>query len=208
MKEERDYIQDISEIRSMMERSSKFLSLSGLSGILAGLYALAGAWVAWRFLDFYPDQLFYSAQTSAELTSALFPVGVIAIAVLVLAVGTAILFSRNYAREKGQQIWNITSRRLLASMSVPLVSGGILLLIFASQGLLGLLAPTSMIFYGIAIYNGSKFTYDEMKYLGLMQILLGLIASWFVEYGLLFWALGFGVLHVVYGIFMHLRYER
>ena len=60
MKEEQNYIQDIAEMRSMMERSSKFLSLSGLAGIMAGIYALSGAYIAYKVFYFNPDEMVYS----------------------------------------------------------------------------------------------------------------------------------------------------
>ena len=52
MKNETDYLRDIGEIRSLMERSSKFISLSGWAGIFAGIYALAGVYVAINYLHF------------------------------------------------------------------------------------------------------------------------------------------------------------
>lgn len=201
MKEKQDYIRDIAEIRSMMERSSKFLSLSGWAGIMAGIYALAGAYIAWSILDFNPDEIVYTINNLPQLI-------ILAILILILAVGTAIILSSRNANKRGENIWNPTSRRLLTSMAVPLFAGGILILIFISKDLIGLITPLTLVFYGIALYNGSKFTYDIIKFLGMIQIGLGLISSYFIEYGLIFWAIGFGVGHIVYGIFMHFRYER
>lgn len=208
MKDHQDYIQDIAEIRSMMERSSKFLSLSGWAGIMAGVYALAGAWIAYRFLGFNPDQIVYSNLHSGSLSSGLSKVIFLAIAVLISALGTAIFLSRKKAHIKGEKVWNTTSKRLLVQMAVPLLAGGVLILVLLSKGLVGLIPPLTLLFYGLAIYNASKFTFDDMKFLGLIQIGLGLLAAWFIEYGLLFWAIGFGAVHIVYGIYMHIRYER
>lgn len=208
MKKEQDYIRDIAEIRSMMERSSKFLSLSGLAGIMAGIYALSGAYMAYKIFYFNPDQIVDSALKSGSLSTGLVKVIFLAILILILAIGTAILLSCKKATKRGERAWNATSRRLLANMAVPLVAGGILILISISKDLIGLIAPLTLLFYGLALYNASKFTYDEVKSLGMIQIGLGLISSYFIEYGLLFWAMGFGVVHIVYGIYMHYRYER
>lgn len=208
MKEERDYIQDIAEIRSMMERSSKFLSLSGWAGIMAGIYALAGAYIARYVYSFSPDKIVYSSIKQDGISSGLLQVILLAVVILILAVGTAFFLSHRKARKKGENIWNATSRQLLVSMAVPLFTGGILILVLLSKGFIGLMAPLTLLFYGLAIYNASKFTYDEMKFLGLIQMGLGLASTWFVEYGLLFWAVGFGAVHILYGIYMHLRYER
>lgn len=208
MKEGRDYIHDIAEIRSMMERSSKFLSLSGWAGVMAGVYALSGAYIAYKFFSFKPEGLAYGSSESAGTAAALPGVILLGVVVLVLAIGTAIFLSHKKANKRGEKIWNATSRRLLAHMAVPLVAGGILILILIAKGLVGLVAPLTLLFYGLALYNASKFTYGELKFLGMIQIALGLIASWFIGYGLLMWAIGFGVVHIVYGIHIHFRYER
>lgn len=204
MKEEQDYIQDISEIRSMMERSSKFLSLSGWAGVMAGIYALSGAYIAYAIFQFNPDEILYAGSESSNLDSVI----ILASLVLFLALGTAIFLSSQKANKKGEKAWNATSRRLITSMSVPLIAGGILILVLLSKGLIGLIAPLTLLFYGLALYNAGKFTIVEMKYLGLTQIGLGLISSYYIEYGLLFWAIGFGLVHIGYGIFIHFKYEQ
>ncbi|MCZ7603044.1 MAG: hypothetical protein M5R37_09250 [Melioribacteraceae bacterium] len=203
MKENRDYIKDIAEIRSMMERSSKFLSLSGWAGIMAGLYALAGAFIAYNYFDFNPT-IILTDGISTGLTNVIF-LGVI---ILSLALLTAVFFSYKNAKVKDENIWNPTSRRLMASMLVPLLTGGFLIIIFLINDLIGLILPSSLIFYGLALYNASKFTIDEIKFLGFVQIGLGLISAYFVEHSLIIWAIGFGVIHIIYGIYMYFRYER
>ncbi|MEX0844696.1 MAG: hypothetical protein WD022_05420 [Balneolaceae bacterium] len=201
MKEERDYIQDIAEIRSMMEGSSKFLSLTGWAGILAGFYSLVGAWFAYSILGFHPDKIFY---TYPDLTNVI----LLATVVLILALSSALLDSRRKARKNDMKAWNATSRRLLISMAVPLFAGGVLILILIFKGLIGLIAPLTLLFYGLALYNAGNFTIKEVRVMGIAQIFLGLLNVWFIEYGLCIWAFGFGVIHIIYGIFMHFRYER
>jgi hypothetical protein len=205
MNEKPDYARDITEIRSMMERSTKFLSLSGLAGIMAGVYALAGAYISYKVIDFNPHGLsLYKIEPEESIWKAV----ALALVVLILALGTAIYLSRRKAVKSGEKFYNATTRRVIAAMAVPLVTGGLLILALLSQGLTGLLAPLSLIFYGLALYNTSKFTYDEVKTMGLIEIGLGLFSAYYVEYGLLCWALGFGVVHIVYGIYLHYKYER
>ena len=203
MKENRDYINDIAEIRSMMERSSKFLSLSGWAGIMAGIYALVGAFVAYRVFDFNPGEL-----EARDIYPNMLQLILLAAAILALAIGTAVFFSYKNANSRGEKLWNPTAKRLLINMAVPLAAGGLLCLILISKGLVGLVPPLTLIFYGLALYNGSKFTYEEVRVLGVTQVALGLLNAYFVGYGLLFWALGFGLVHIVYGIYMHYKYER
>jgi len=204
MKDQQDYVQDIAEIRSMMERSSKFLSLSGWAGIMAGIYALAGAYIANNFLGYQPGQLVQSESFAPDLWNVV----LLALVVLILAVGTAIYLSYKKASRRGEKAWNATSRRMIANMAVPLVVGGILILVLLAKGFVGLMAPLTLLFYGLALYTASRFTYDDIKFLGLIQVGLGLAGSYFIAYGLLFWTIGFGVVHIVYGTYMHFSYER
>jgi len=204
MKKEQDYIQDLAEIRSMMERSSKFLSLSGWAGIMAGIYALAGAWIVYDVFQFNPDKIAYTANDTTSLSMVIFS----AFAVLLLAIGTAIFLSRKKARKRGEQLWNVTSKRMIANMGIPLATGGILIMILLLKGFTGLMAPLTLLFYGLALYSASRFTYDDLKILGIIQMGMGLISAWYIEYSLLLWAIGFGVVHIIYGVYMHFKYER
>jgi hypothetical protein len=208
MKDEKDYLRDIAEIRSMMERSSKFLSLSGWAGIMAGIYALAGAFIAFKFLNFNPDELIAGNLEAGSIFASLSKVIWLAIIVLILAISTASFLSFRKADKKGEKIWNHTTRRFLLSMAVPLAAGGLVILVLISKGLTGLIAPLTLLFYGLALYNASGFTLNEVKTLGFIQIGLGLISACFIEYGLFIWAAGFGVVHIIYGVYMHYKYER
>ena len=208
MKAEQDYIRDIAEIRTMMERSSRFLSLSGWAGIMAGIYALSGAYIAYGFFGFNPDDIYYSPLQAGSIGSSLWKVILLALFILILAVGTAMFLSYKKALKRGEKVWNSTAKRLLINMAIPLISGGLLMVILIAHRLIGLVAPFSLIFYGLALYNASKFTLEDVKTLGLIQIVLGLMGAFFVGWGLFLWALGFGVFHIIYGIFMHYRYDR
>ena len=208
MKTEQEYIKDLTEIRSMMERSTKFVSLSGLSGILAGIYALAGAYIAYSWFYQNPETQTLNTLYSQDIWGNVASLVFLGISILVLAVGTAIYLSYRKTTKDKEILWNPTARRLLLTMSIPLVTGGLFILILISKGLIGLIAPMSLIFYGLALINASKFTFDEIKYLGIIEILLGLISSYFMGYGLFFWAIGFGLMHIAYGFYMHQKYER
>jgi len=207
MKSDQDYIRDIGEMRSMMERSSRFMSLSGLAGVMAGIYALSGTLIVFKVFDYNPGVNIQPGRRGAS-SQAFSEVVMLGITILVLAVGTAMYLSFRKASKAGEKFWNAAARRLVINMAVPLVAGGIVLLIFISKGLAALTLPSSLLFYGLALYNASKFTYEEVRSLGIIQIILGLAGLVFIQYGLLFWALGFGILHIIYGVYMHYRYER
>ena len=208
MKQQQDYIRDISEIRSMMERSTKFLSLSGWAGIMAGIYALIGAYIAYKVLYFNPDEIIYASFEERRYTGDVLSLLILAAAVLFLSIGTAVYFSNRKAIRRNETLWNATSRRLLLNMGVPLVVGGIFVLVLLSKELIGLVAPATLIFYGLSLYVASRYTFEDVKVLGLIQIALGLISSYYIGYGLLFWAIGFEIGHIIYGIYVHFKYER
>lgn len=200
---EDDYMQDLREIRSIMERSTKFLSLSGISGVLAGLYALGGVYFISRIFE-GREILTYRIASGEEVWNLLFTGS----AVLLLAITTAVIFSVRKARRRGEKIWNPAAKSMVMNMMVPLVAGGLLALIFLAKGLLVLLVPVTLIFYGLALYNAGKYTFSDVRYFGVAQVVLGLLAAYFPEYNLLFWAFGFGILHIIYGIYVNYKYER
>ena len=203
MEEQKDYTRDIAEIRTMMERSSKFFSLSGWAGVLAGVYALAGAFVAYSVFEFQPTEIF---DRVALLNFQ--NVFLLAVATLILAITTAVFLSHQQASKSKEKIWNATTKRWMTNMAVPLVAGGMLILILISNEMIGLVAPLTLVFYGLALFAASKYTYDDFRILGLGLIGLGVVGAYAVEWSLLCWALGFGVGHIVYGIYLHFKYGR
>lgn len=201
----------LNEIRDLMERSSKFLSLSGLSGVFAGIFALIGAGAAYiRFkTDWLADILIplgtYNGHSRGDVIRFLFMDG---ICVLVFSLAVGIILTVRRGRKKGLTLWNGSSKRLLLSMLIPLATGGIFCLAMLHYGFIWLIFPVSLLFYGLALVNASRFTYPEVFYMGISEIVIGCIALFLTGYSLIFWAIGFGILHIVYGLTMYNRYER
>ena len=207
MKKIEQYEQDLASIRTLMERSVKFISLTGLSGILAGTYALLGSGAAYYVIQ-YPLPITYYRQESIQQPEMIWKLLIIALMVLAASILTGIWLSNKKAKQLGTSIWNETSKRLMINLAIPLVSGGIFILILLSNGHYGVVAPACLLFYGLAIVNASSHLYDEVRYLGYSEIILGLIAASMPGYGLVFWAFGFGVLHIIYGSIMYRKYDR
>jgi hypothetical protein len=207
----KDHIQQLNEIRSLMERSSRFLSLSGLSGVSAGIIALIGSGAAFAYLDFDPGHFdidrYFTEMTYQKFSHFWLFITLDALIVLLLALAAGIFFTTRKARRLGFKVWDSTARRMLFNLFLPLFAGGIFCLILVVHHLIFLVAPATLIFYGLALLNASKYTFHEVRILGLSEIILGLLASWLAGYGLLFWAIGFGVLHIIYGMMMYYRYE-
>jgi hypothetical protein len=198
------YLNDIKDIKDMMERSSRFISLSGLSGISAGLFALIAAYIAYKTVYINQDLLSYKnvSLTKASLTVLL----LIAIVTLTLSIGSGILFTVIKAKKHNNKVWDLQTKRLLINLFVPLIAGGIFCLMILLKGFISLVAPLTLIFYGLALINASKYSFSEIRSLGLIEIILGLLATYFIGYGLIFWSIGFGILHIAYGIVMQIRY--
>jgi hypothetical protein len=205
--EEKDLQSELSSIRNLMERSSKFISLSGLSGIMAGIYALIGAYFAYQVV--FQEGMSLSFRKVYLLDyGVMLQLVTIAVAVLIFSIITGIWLTIKQADKKGEKIWNPISKRLLVNMAIPLVTGGLFILILLYKGQFGILASASLLFYGLALISASHFTFTDIKWLGFCEIILGLLALAFQGYGILFWALGFGVLHIIYGSMMHFKYKQ
>ena len=194
----------------MMEQSTRFISLSRLSGILAGLTALVG--VAFGFLKIRgaateenPLMVRLSMHTTQPYTIQ--ELLLIGICMLIVSITLGIVLTYKKASEKGQKIWGASSKRLLINLSIPLVVGGIFALILIQHNLIGLIAPVTLLFYGMALINASKYTLNDIRFLGIFEIVLGLVGSFYIGYGLILWAIGIGVLHIIYGAVMYFKYD-
>ncbi|BDD08639.1 hypothetical protein FUAX_10710 [Fulvitalea axinellae] len=201
---EHEYLEDIKTIRQVMERNTKFMSLNGLSGVLAGIYALAGAAYAHSILSPTSYDRIRPRLQADEVWMLLLD----AIIVLALSISTGFFLSYSKAKRNNLKLWDNTVKQMITHSLLPLVSGGILVLtlVFRYQ-MVGVAAPLTLIFYGLALISASKFTYGEIRSLGIAETLLGLISMWFIGYGLFFWAVGFGILHIVYGTYMYWKYK-
>jgi hypothetical protein len=208
MKDIKEYEKDLASIRSIMEKSVKFISLSGLSGVLAGLYALTGAVIAYKMI-YYPIQPFGYFQVSLiNHPSSIFKLELTALLVLVASLATGFLMSLRKARKLEVSLWNATSKQVLKDLLIPLASGGLFILMLLMHGYYILIAPSCLIFYGMALVQVSRSTYREVIYLGLTEIGLGILSAALPGYGLILWAIGFGIMHIIYGSVMYFRYEQ
>lgn len=207
MSQEQDQLATLHEIRNIMDRSSRFISLSGLSGVAAGVSALIGAAVVKWYLA--KHQINYSETLGRDLTKeAIFYVLAVAGLVFIVALCSAIFFTARNARKNSHRVWDSKTERMLINLFIPLAAGGIFCVALMYHELPYLVAPSMLIFYGFALLNASKYTLSDIRYLGIFEILLGLLAGFLVSYGLIAWTIGFGVLHIVYGTLVYFKYER
>lgn len=206
--ENTNHLEAIQDIRNMMKKSTRFLSLSGLSGVFAGIFALAGAYTAHIYLKSLYET---SARGDSHILSwneIYLNFILISTVVLSLSIITAYYFSNRKAKRMGQKLFDHTAIRVLINLCIPLVAGGVFCLALLYHGSIVYIAPAMLLFYGLALINASKYTYDDIRYFGLCEIVLGLINAFNLGNGLLYWAIGFGLLHIVYGATMWFKYEK
>jgi hypothetical protein len=201
-------LETLQDIRRIMQRSSKFISLSGLSGIAAGAWALIGAFIAYDWIDEYYHEYNISGYSGAAFQHLKWSLVLLAGAVLAAALASAFFFTWRRASQNNLPVWDHTAKKLTINMLIPLITGGLLILAILRYNEWRFVAPLCLVFYGLALVNGSKYTLSDIRYLGLLEIALGLIATQFIGYGLYFWAFGFGVLHMIYGFVMWWKNER
>jgi len=210
MEKNNESAEELKTIRKIMEESTKFLSLSGLSGVFPGLFAITGAVIAY-FLILDSGSIRYPADfgnlPGNEAVTVKWRMVIDALSVLFLSLAAAVYFSFRKAKRSGKNIWTPVSRRLLVNLLIPLITGGLFILILMIQDYIQLIIPGLLIFYGLALINAGKFTYREVFYLGILEIITGLASVFSPAQGLIFWIFGFGILHIIYGLFLYRKYE-
>lgn len=190
-------LESVNEIKELMEKSSKFISISGLAAIMAGVYALAGTYIATCLVT--PD---------TTLIVALKLMIMVAILVLAAAAVTAGILSYNKSKKLRQKFFSKLTYRALWNFSLPMLAGGIVCISILMHEYYDILASVMLLFYGLALVNTSKFTYSSVAWLGYAFICLGAVDCFWAGHSLLFWTIGFGGFHILYGILFYLHYER
>lgn len=217
MQSTNESLETLKDIQQMMQRSSRFISLSGLSGIAAGTCALIGAWFAYDVIhnsnvygNYGRSDIMLSGTDNPLSLQDFMGGSLFRIAIITFIAAFIFAFSFTYirSRKNNTPIWGTQAKRLMLNVCIPMLVGGIYLYKMMEHGIYGLIAPGCLIFYGLALVNASKYTLQEIRYLGYGQVALGIINLWFIGYGLYFWAFGFGILHILYGALMWWKYER
>ncbi|NQX85198.1 MAG: hypothetical protein HRT67_04735 [Flavobacteriaceae bacterium] len=205
--EQQKYLNDLSEIKDLMTKSSRFISLSGLSGVLAGIYALIGAYLAYNII-YVKQNIGDDYKTIVLYELEMFQLFGIAFAVVALSILTGVFLSWKKAKRNKEKLWDHSSKRLVINFAIPLATGGFFILSLIEKESYIFVAPLTLVFYGLACVNASKYTLGAIRYLGITLIIIGLACVWNLGYGLFFWVLGFGVCHIIYGTWMYFKYDK
>jgi hypothetical protein len=196
-----NHIEDLKAIRQIMEKSSKFLSLSGKSGIAIGITALVASLYVYNATGHF--SLAESQGPSQDIQLLL-----IALLTLVVSLSFGLVFTFNKTKTRKEKLWTKQSKKLLVNLAVPLLIGAIACGAFIYHETIWPISSLTLIFYGVALVNGANYTFKDIYFLGLIEISLGLLSLFFIEYALLFWGMGFGIMHILYGAIMYTKYEK
>lgn len=197
-------LEDLKEIRQMMERSSRFLSLSGSSGI--GIGFLASLFVAWQVSK---GNMSLTEQRNFDLLAPAweeFIIGTFGLFVICVLLSMGLTLRRTL--KKGLTIWTSSTKNILGAIGLPMMVGAMLLLQNFNSLSTDAFFPATLLCYGLGLFFASRYTYDELRIMGLAMLVLGTLSILYPPYSLLFWVLGFGALHMIYGAIMYFRYER
>jgi hypothetical protein len=212
MNKQQEQLDAINDIKKLMDRSSRFSALSGLSGVVVGVFALISIGINYQILKISPfESISYLAVLSpnGEMNNEILNLVALNFAfVLLVSFATAIWLSNKNADKKGVKIWDLTAKRMMINFIIPMFTGGAYCMILFTQNHIELIIPATLLFYGLALLNASKYTVNDIKYLGVLLVILGLLSSIYTDQALLFWAIGFGLLHIIYGSLMYFKYEK
>lgn len=194
------HLDDLAQIRSIMERSKKYLSLSPWAAVMAGFYALTGASITFVLI---PD-LFNHFTNERVLTSGkLWVLFCLAMGMLILATWSALALNSRQARKNGGQLWTKAARRLALNFVLPMLAGGLFITALWLHSYYTLIPAAMLLFYGLSLINAGNFTFSNVRILGVLQTALGLGAAFWPNTGLWWWTMGFGWLHLCYGWWLY-----
>ncbi len=205
MEKHEEQLAAIQEMRDMMDQATRFKSISGLSGILAGILTFVCIYTIYLVTGISP---FESEALDRMWLSSSHALILCFISLLIVCIGIGFYLAMRNANKSVKSAWDNAAKRLAFSLAIPVFTGGIFSMLLARFGLIAIAAPATLLFYGMGLVSASKYTLDAVRTVGLLFIFLGLLATYFLTYGLLIWTLGFGLLHVIYGFIIYVKYER
>ena len=208
--EKNEVKQTLDDIRDMMSKSSRFQAISGYSIIIVGLYAAVAAAIAAALVgavNLFPffENIDATLNTPAKIRLAT----IIALSLFTLSLLT--VFAMAIAKSKRHNLrfaFDKRMRQMLTDFFLPLAAGGLVSIALIMQQHYGLTSSIMLLFYGLALVNSSHYTYPALRWLGYTELALGIADCLTVKHAILFWFLGFSVMHIIFGIVYVIMFER
>ncbi|MGI8961221.1 MAG: hypothetical protein ACR2IV_15930 [Bryobacteraceae bacterium] len=174
-------------IRDTMERAASFTAVPGWGGVVIGFTALGAGAVAFgrsphgQFFVWFSEAL--------------------------LALAIAGLALRIKSKRLALSLQSRPARRALLSFMPPLLAGAILTVVLYRLQIFGVTPGLWLLLYGAAVVTGGAFSVRIVPVMGLCFMLLGAISLFAQpQWSNLFLTLGFGGLHIAFGIVIARRY--
>jgi len=175
-------------IRETMERSSSFTGISGWGQVAIGVTALAAAVLA-------AQQATVKSWLAVWFVEAMFSL---------LIAGWSM---DRKARAAGLPLFSGPGRKVAFSLSPPLLAGALLTAVLYRAGSTNSIPGMWLLLYGTGVVTGGMFSVPVVPVMGLCFMTLGaaalfapaFLANWFL-------ALGFGILHITFGVIIARRY--
>ena len=185
--DERQQAQEaLAYIRQTMESASSFTALSGWGLVAVGVVGLAAAGVAWR--SGVPERL-----------SAWLPAAVLG----VLCSGIA---NAAKARRLEMPLWTGSLRKVAWVMAPALAAGALMTWALDQAGVRYLMPGMWLALYGAGVTAGGTFSIRAVRWMGIALLLLGALAFVDPRQAIVYLALGFGVLHILFGLYVVRRH--
>ncbi len=184
----REAEENLRVIRQLMERSTKYSTFSGFSGILAGAASITGCLVTRSLSQTDPAAFRVAFLVTWSL-------------VILFAIGADYLLTKRRAARVGKRVLSRLGKQMFLASAPGLGTGALLTLYFLRHNLLGDIYPVWMLCYGIAVCAVGLFSQREVSYLGAAFLLAGAATLLFCPtFGLPMMAVTFGAFHILYGI--------
>lgn len=205
----KDALNTLQEIKDLMSRSSRFQTISGWSIVIIGIYASIVSLGAWLLLGDHQSYTWLPqfAQDFAINTPSRTLIALVIAAILVVVSFTTVCIGSYLKTKRVNQTFAFdqTVRRCLINFFVPAVAGALFCVAMLVQGHYGLTSSIMLLFYGLALINCSHYTSSSIALLGYGQLLLGIVDCFVIHHAILFWFLGFGLLHIIYGLYLVIK---
>lgn len=174
-------IDNLAFIRETMERSSVFTSVPGYGGMLMGITAIVAAYIA-----------------SIQPTIREWLIVWLIEASLAFLIGLLAMWQKT--KLSNSSLLSTPARKLLLNSLPPFLCGIVITLGLWRFGIFEIMIPIWLLLYGAAVVTGGSYSVKAVPIMGWCFLAVGTIAFFVpTAYGNLLMAIGFGVLHIVFG---------
>ena len=180
-------VDDLRFIRETMARSASFTAVPGWGQVAMGSTALVAAWISSR-------QASSLAWFHTWIGEAM------------IAAATALVAMQIKAQRTAVPLTSGPGRKFAFSFLPPVAVGALLTPVLYRAGLAHALPGTWLLLYGAGVVTGGAFSVSIVPVMGASFMLAGVVALLVPAWGSACMAVGFGGLHILFGILIARRH--